>query len=203
VFQEFSLSFGVSGSETLIIGVKLKKQLVIMDKGNLEDLDFTCEYCDQKFSDCNCDEFLSFDDTNQEPAILDEPPVYYNQHITQEYNIPFTSQQVEDDRPTCRFFLNGNCKWGNACRFSHDGGYNQKPALGQKDVCKFFKEGNCRNGRSCPYSHESGGTFTNKDQLQHELVDIDRDIEYLTQQLLQKQSRRVELLQMLFGELST
>jgi len=162
--------------------------------------EFVCEYCEQPFNDCHCDEFLNF-----EGEELDDPGVFYGeqQFPPEEFYRPPSTQE---EQPICKFFLNGNCRWGNGCRYSHDvvGG---KTTSQKKDVCKFFKEGTCRNGESCPYSHDfsngQGNNINPKEDLHMELKYIERDIEQLTIQLAHKQQRRMEILQAMFGGLST
>jgi len=47
----------------------------------------------------------------------------------------------------CRYYLNGYCKFGNKCKFSH----NITDATSQ--ICQFFQKGHCRNGDECRFLH--------------------------------------------------
>uniref|UniRef100_A0A803L9U4 RNA helicase n=1 Tax=Chenopodium quinoa TaxID=63459 RepID=A0A803L9U4_CHEQI len=53
----------------------------------------------------------------------------------------------------CRFFVQGYCKRGSDCLFSHS-------QQAKKPVCKFFASlQGCRNGDACVFSHEHGAQF--------------------------------------------
>ncbi len=44
----------------------------------------------------------------------------------------------------CNFFVKGNCRNGNECKFIHD-----------KNICRFhFLGGYCKRGNTCLFSHE-------------------------------------------------
>ena len=57
-----------------------------------------------------------------------------------------TSPSGDKDKPTCRFFLNGNCTKMQTRLFFHP------PA------CKFHKHGRCRLGTSCTFLHDTTPT---------------------------------------------
>ena len=57
-------------------------------------------------------------------------------------------------RPICRYFMQGNCRFGDDCTFSHDIG-NQSDLEAKKSIpCYFFQQGNCRYGDYCHFSHD-------------------------------------------------
>ena len=66
--------------------------------------------------------------------------------------------------PVCRFFLEGNCRFGHRCRSSHSLGnewdwsrstYPPSPDAG-RSVCRFFLEGRCPRGAACRFEHPVG-----------------------------------------------
>ncbi|KAF1957692.1 hypothetical protein CC80DRAFT_592201 [Byssothecium circinans] len=59
----------------------------------------------------------------------------------------------------CIFFLQGTCRSGVFCRFSHEQ-LAPPTACNTRlpSVCKFFLRNTCAKGSSCPYSHASGPT---------------------------------------------
>jgi hypothetical protein len=82
-----------------------------------------------------------------------------------------TEIQQQSDRPLCRYFARGFCRYGENCRFSHDdqlqqNGQGQGPeyqnGAGKLGVlthprsptpCRFFAKGYCRYGDDCKFSH--------------------------------------------------
>ncbi|CAJ1943629.1 unnamed protein product [Cylindrotheca closterium] len=67
-------------------------------------------------------------------------------------------------RPVCHFFaLNGSCRNGDNCAFSH----NVTPGDTRSVVCSFFRKGNCRYGDSCRFSHNDGNDNYDVDVDQH------------------------------------
>ncbi|KAG8450982.1 hypothetical protein GDO86_003311 [Hymenochirus boettgeri] len=50
------------------------------------------------------------------------------------------------DRPLCRAFSRGACRWGQNCRFSHE-----RKTTSQ--ICKHFQNGYCVFGDRCSYQH--------------------------------------------------
>nr|XP_020658207.1 probable E3 ubiquitin-protein ligase makorin-2 [Pogona vitticeps] len=49
---------------------------------------------------------------------------------------------------TCRYFMQGVCREGNRCLFSHDLS-TSKPST----ICKFYQKGQCAYGTRCRYDH--------------------------------------------------
>lgn len=55
----------------------------------------------------------------------------------------------------CKFFAQGVCSKGNACRFAHEkSALQSQPDLFRTRLCTaFIKNGKCKNGESCRYAH--------------------------------------------------
>jgi len=53
-------------------------------------------------------------------------------------------QASHERKELCKFFAQGQCRNGAACKFTHE-------------FCKFFAQGQCRNGAACKFSHELDG----------------------------------------------
>ena len=49
----------------------------------------------------------------------------------------------------CQFYINGACKKGDKCPYSHDA-----EQIHKKELCKFFLSGKCAKGSKCLYSHD-------------------------------------------------
>ena len=49
----------------------------------------------------------------------------------------------------CQFYINGACKKGDKCPYSHDA-----EQIHKKELCKFFLSGKCNKGEKCLYSHD-------------------------------------------------
>ncbi|RMZ53426.1 hypothetical protein APUTEX25_004914 [Auxenochlorella protothecoides] len=52
------------------------------------------------------------------------------------------------DRVLCRYYLEGTCRYGQACTFSHD--LQDTPSM----VCKYWAAGFCKYGDKCRYDHK-------------------------------------------------
>ncbi|KAF8371762.1 lep-2 [Pristionchus pacificus] len=50
-------------------------------------------------------------------------------------------------RPICRYFISGQCRYGNECTFLHERS-NDTP-----NVCRFNERGTCQYGTACRYDH--------------------------------------------------
>ncbi|XP_063845141.1 E3 ubiquitin-protein ligase makorin-2-like [Scylla paramamosain] len=48
----------------------------------------------------------------------------------------------------CRYFMNGVCREGDRCHFSHNRD-SSRPSM----ICRYYLKGNCYYGRSCRYDH--------------------------------------------------
>nr|XP_015195337.1 PREDICTED: probable E3 ubiquitin-protein ligase makorin-1 isoform X2 [Lepisosteus oculatus] len=51
-------------------------------------------------------------------------------------------------RAPCRQFINGCCRFGSNCHFSHE-----LPVLKSTQICKYFQKGGCWFGDRCRYQH--------------------------------------------------
>ena len=52
-------------------------------------------------------------------------------------------------KQVCQFYINGACKKGDKCPYSHD-----TEQIHKKELCKFFLSGKCLKGDKCLYSHD-------------------------------------------------
>ncbi|VVC95865.1 unnamed protein product [Leptidea sinapis] len=57
----------------------------------------------------------------------------------------------------CRFFQQGNCRFGQNCRYEHS--YSSKYTY-HVVACRFFQQGNCRFGQNCNYEHSNNPKYT-------------------------------------------
>lgn len=53
----------------------------------------------------------------------------------------------------CKDFIKGNCRWGDACRFSHHFASDETFPKNGKPLCKYFAAGRCDRD-NCWFSHE-------------------------------------------------
>mmetsp|Transcript_5553 Transcript_5553/g.13078 ORF Transcript_5553/g.13078 Transcript_5553/m.13078 type:complete len:388 (-) Transcript_5553:116-1279(-) len=66
-------------------------------------------------------------------------------------NTPRPLRSTTRKAPVCHFFaMNGSCRNGDNCAFSHD----VLPGDTRSVVCSFFRKGSCRYGDSCRFSHD-------------------------------------------------
>jgi len=52
-------------------------------------------------------------------------------------------------KQVCQFYINGACKKGDKCPYSHDA-----EQIHKKELCKFYLSGKCAKGEKCLYSHD-------------------------------------------------
>jgi cleavage and polyadenylation specificity factor subunit 4 len=63
-------------------------------------------------------------------------------------------KEKKDGTKTCRFWLQGGCRKGDACDYKHESTHPR----GNEQKCRFFARGRCKSGTRCPFSHEVGDT---------------------------------------------
>jgi hypothetical protein len=63
----------------------------------------------------------------------------------------------------CQYFILGECKYGDRCKFSHDSGYLY-PSLPRTEDCAHWLMGVCQHGELCRFIHDPGklGSFAGK-----------------------------------------
>ena len=57
-------------------------------------------------------------------------------------------QKILNGKQICQFYINGACKKGEKCPYSHN-----VEQIHKKELCKFFLSGNCSKGEKCLYCH--------------------------------------------------
>lgn len=74
-----------------------------------------------------------------------------NNNITKKSNKSNKKRKLNNDQfqKPCFYYLEGRCKKGNNCEFSHD----IKPII-KTELCKYWLNGSCIKGEQCVYSHE-------------------------------------------------
>ena len=122
--------------------------------------------------------YSSFENNSQLPANHSFKPSF-GQQPSKPSKIPNSNA---DPNAICRHFLEGNCKFGNNCKYTHAVIFN-KPNQGQvtnpkgpkgmlpannqqssgpaqqaanfnsKPSCLFFAKGYCKNGSNCNFKH--------------------------------------------------
>ena len=53
----------------------------------------------------------------------------------------------------CQHFLRGRCRWGDECKYSHEG-TPQTQKSSKRGPCFAFAKGECDKGKQCRYSHD-------------------------------------------------
>jgi len=55
----------------------------------------------------------------------------------------------------CKFFLNGTCKFGDKCLYSHGNTRNANSGQLSRDAvsCQFYAKGFCADGNQCKFVH--------------------------------------------------
>ena len=114
---------------------------------------------------------LNESNNNQKQTTLEEPPSEPDQFLAQkrknsvdkaeENDKKKNNPQEHNRKPSnkskrsignkdqiCQFYINGACKKGENCPFSHN-----CPQIHKRELCKFFLSGYCTKGSSCLYSH--------------------------------------------------
>ncbi|KAK8726677.1 hypothetical protein OTU49_009989, partial [Cherax quadricarinatus] len=63
----------------------------------------------------------------------------------------------------CRYFINGACREGEWCSFSHN-----RDAARPSMVCRYYLRGTCFYGRTCRYDHIRPDNHSQSDSTQQE-----------------------------------
>ena len=78
------------------------------------------------------------------------------------YNIKFhyyfsNPNNSKVNNPICKYFLNGYCKYGDKCIYSHMNVYDNKKEESEKEIkeCPNYKIGFCEKGNQCPFIHKN------------------------------------------------
>ena len=58
------------------------------------------------------------------------------------------NHKILNGKQICQFYINGACKKGEKCPYSHN-----VEQIHKKELCKFFLSGNCSKGEKCLYCH--------------------------------------------------
>ena len=64
-------------------------------------------------------------------------------------NINNNNFRTVKPKQICQFYINGACKKGDKCPYSHEA-----EQIHKKELCKFFLSGKCMKGEKCLYSHD-------------------------------------------------
>ena len=80
---------------------------------------------------------------------------YINYNIKFHYYIS-NSNNSKVNNPICKYFLNGYCKYGDKCIYSHMNVYDKKEES-EKEIkeCPNYKIGFCEKGNQCPFIHKN------------------------------------------------
>jgi len=113
-----------------------------------------------------------------------------------------SSSQDNEERPPCKFFQSGDCRYGDTCWYSHGAAKsaapsphstptrpsghrsnNSTPARSSPSgpICKFFQSpAGCRNGSGCRFSHAQDASRTSRPSspFKPEPEDSDDDIDF-------------------------
>jgi len=68
--------------------------------------------------------------------------------MTDPFNCPVG--QGDPSNTICAFFLRKQCKFGDACKFSHSANLNAEKTV---PICRYFLDGSCRYSKFCMFSH--------------------------------------------------
>lgn len=81
---------------------------------------------------------------------------YYINNIKFHYYISNTNNS-KNNNPICIYFLNGYCKYGDRCIYSHIDNYYNKEEESEKEIkeCSNYKIGFCEKGNQCPFIHKN------------------------------------------------
>lgn len=68
--------------------------------------------------------------------------------------------EANSEPKICFFYKEGDCKYGDSCRYKHERGIDPEALQRQEkyrpsEICRFFQQGSCSFGDLCNYSHAS------------------------------------------------
>ncbi len=115
-----------------------------------------CSCCSAIIDTCTHPNCTSFSSTPSENSGDCGRSNNYNQ-----ISSPSSAQirlQATSETEVCRYFVSGNCNFGNTCRFLHPNSVASTTASPSNSTgpqpCIFYSQGKCTKGSACRFSHD-------------------------------------------------